>query len=67
MACCDKIRLDRLRDFEHMKIMAYRFAQVTNKVTALYKNGDVYDFINYSDAREQGIKILRKYSPGDSI
>ena len=67
MACCDKIRLDRLRDFTHMSIIAYRFSQVNKEVIALFKSGEEYDFKNYEDAKREGIRILRKFKPGDSF
>lgn len=67
MSCCDKIRLDRQRDFNHMCIISYRYSQMNNEVIALYKSGQVYDFKKYEDAKSEGIRILRKYKPGDTL
>lgn len=72
MACCEKLKYERLSDINHASVLASQEANVRNVHIAVVKKnhpsyGDYYIGIDYGEAKREGRKILREYKPGKSM
>ena len=68
MACCEKLKYERLSKLSHASILASQEAHLLNKVIAVVKKthhqyGDYYIGVDYEEARRDGVHIFRKYKP----
>ena len=68
MSCCEKIKIDRLKDISHATILAQQTAGLLNRTQAVVKKthpkyGDYYEGMDYDQAKRDNIKVLRKCIP----
>ena len=72
MACCEKLKYERLKNLEHASVLACQDANMRKKHIAVVQlnhqyYGLYYIGIDYDKAKREGIKILREYKPGKSM
>ena len=72
MACCEKLKYERLGDINHASVLASQEAHIRKVKIAVVKKvhpsyGEYYIGIDYDEAKREGFKILREYQPGKSM
>lgn len=72
MSCAEKKECEKLKVFNHACVLACQQANIGRVVLGVVKlthqhYGDYYKGIDYDRARAEGRKVLRKFSPGDTM
>lgn len=72
MACCEKLKYERLKVLQHAKVLACQEANLTYKHLAVVQlthryYGSYYQGIDYEKAKREGLKIFKEYKPGDTM
>ena len=68
MSCGEKLKIERLKELRHARILAQIEANQRNRVLAVVKKthhcyGDYYIGIDYEEARRDKLHIYRKCEP----
>jgi len=72
MACCEKLKYERLADINHASVLACQEANVRKVHIAVVKKvhksyGSYYIGVDYEEAKRTKVKIFREYKPGDTM
>jgi hypothetical protein len=70
MSCCDRVKIERLKVYDHAAVLACQTAHLTKVKMAIVKQthnsyGEYYEGIEYEKAKDENRKILQVYNPTD--